>query len=57
MRCSVCPVKASAAPAASSRHRSDDGRSALLLATIWWPVALALAITYFAFVTQRYAGK
>jgi cytochrome bd-type quinol oxidase subunit 2 len=32
-------------------------RSALLLATIWWPVGLALAITYFVFITRRYAGK
>src|SRR5262245_22074157 len=31
--------------------------SALLLAAIWWPVALALAIAYFVFISRRYAGK
>jgi len=31
--------------------------NALLLAAIWWPVALALAIAYFVFISRRYAGK
>ena len=31
--------------------------SALVFASIWWPVGLALAITYFVFITRRYAGK
>jgi len=31
--------------------------SALVFASIWWPVSLALAITYFVFITRRYAGK
>ena len=33
------------------------GRSALLLASIWWPVGFALAIGYFLFISRRYAGK
>jgi len=31
--------------------------SALLFASIWWPVGLALATTYFVFISRRYAGK
>lgn len=31
--------------------------SALVFASIWWPVGLALAITYFVFIARRYAGK
>jgi cytochrome d ubiquinol oxidase subunit II len=31
--------------------------SALRLAFIWWPVGFALAITYFVFISRRYAGK
>jgi len=34
-----------------------SNKSALLLASIWWPVGFALAITYFVFVSRRYAGK
>jgi cytochrome d ubiquinol oxidase subunit II len=30
---------------------------AFLLASIWWPVGLALAIIYFVFISQRYKGK
>jgi cytochrome d ubiquinol oxidase subunit II len=33
------------------------GRSALVLASIWWPVGFALAIAYFVFISRRYAGK
>ena len=33
------------------------GRSALLLASIWWPAGFALAIGYFVFISRRYAGK
>ena len=32
-------------------------QSALRLAAIWWPLAFALAMTYFIFVARRYAGK
>jgi cytochrome bd ubiquinol oxidase subunit II len=31
--------------------------SALLLASIWWPVGFALATVYFVFISRRYAGK
>jgi cytochrome bd-type quinol oxidase subunit 2 len=31
--------------------------SALLLASIWWPVGFALPTTYFIFISRRYAGK
>jgi cytochrome bd ubiquinol oxidase subunit II len=31
--------------------------SALLLASIWWPVGFVLAATYFVFISRRYAGK
>jgi cytochrome d ubiquinol oxidase subunit II len=34
-----------------------SGRSALLLASIWWPVGFALATVYFVFISRRYAGK
>ena len=29
----------------------------LMLASLWWPVALALAVAYFVFISRRYAGK
>jgi len=32
-------------------------RNSLLLATIWWPVGFALALTYFILISRRYAGK
>ena len=32
-------------------------RTALLLASIWWPVGFALAVAYFVFISRRYAGK
>jgi NADH dehydrogenase FAD-containing subunit len=31
--------------------------SALRYATIWWPVAFGLAVTYFVFISRHYAGK
>ena len=34
-----------------------SNQTALLLASIWWPVGFALAITYFIFISRRYAGK
>ena len=33
------------------------GSTSLRLASIWWPVAFALASGYFAFISRRYAGK
>ena len=32
-------------------------RSCFLYAVIWWPMGFALAITYFVFISRRYAGK
>jgi len=34
-----------------------SSQSGLHLAAIWWPLAFALAITYFVFISRRYAGK
>jgi len=34
-----------------------SSRSALLLASVWWPVGFALATVYFVFISRRYAGK
>ena len=34
-----------------------SARTALLLASIWWPVGFALAVAYFVFISRRYAGK
>lgn len=31
--------------------------SALILASLWWPVGFALAIVYFVFISRRYTGK
>jgi len=31
--------------------------SALLLASMWWPVGFSLAVVYFVFISRRYAGK
>jgi cytochrome d ubiquinol oxidase subunit II len=33
------------------------GPSSLRYAAIWWPLGFALAITYFVFISRRYAGK
>jgi cytochrome d ubiquinol oxidase subunit II len=34
-----------------------SSQSALLIASIWWPVGFALATVYFVFISRRYAGK
>jgi cytochrome d ubiquinol oxidase subunit II len=34
-----------------------SSRSALVLASLWWPAGLALAIAYFVFISRCYAGK
>jgi len=34
-----------------------SNRTALLLASIWWPVGFALATIYFVFISRLYAGK
>jgi cytochrome bd ubiquinol oxidase subunit II len=33
------------------------GPKSLAYAMIWWPIAFALAVTYFVFVSRQYAGK
>jgi cytochrome d ubiquinol oxidase subunit II len=33
------------------------GRNSVILASLWWPVGFALAVTYFVFISRRYAGK
>jgi cytochrome bd ubiquinol oxidase subunit II len=38
-------------------HTAASSPSALLLASIWWPVGFALATSYFVFISRRYAGK
>jgi len=34
-----------------------SNRNALVLASIWWPVAFVLAVVYFVFISRRYSGK
>jgi len=34
-----------------------SGRTALILASIWWPLGFVLATAYFVFISRRYAGK
>ena len=34
-----------------------SAENSLRLASIWWPVAFALAILYFVFISRRYVGK
>jgi cytochrome bd ubiquinol oxidase subunit II len=38
-------------------YTAASNSTALLLASIWWPVGIALAIAYFVFISRRYAGK
>jgi cytochrome d ubiquinol oxidase subunit II len=38
-------------------HAVASSRSALMLAFLWWPAALAPATGYFVFISRRYAGK
>lgn len=33
------------------------GENSLRFASIWWPIAFALAIVYFVFISRRYVGK
>ena len=34
-----------------------SSHSGLVLAAFWWPLSLALAVTYFVFISRRYVGK
>lgn len=47
----LAPQNSLTAYAVASSH------SALFLASIWWPMAFALATAYFVFISRRYAGK
>ena len=47
----LSPGNSLTAYAVASSHR------ALVLASFWWPVAFALATTYFVFISRQYAGK
>ena len=47
----LAPENSLSAYALASNH------TALLLASIWWPIGFALAATYFVFISRRYAGK
>jgi cytochrome bd-type quinol oxidase subunit 2 len=47
----LAPENSLTAYTVASSHRT------LLIASIWWLVAVALAVTYFVFISRRYAGK
>lgn len=32
-------------------------QNSLLLASVWWPISIILAMSYFIFISRRYAGK
>jgi cytochrome d ubiquinol oxidase subunit II len=38
-------------------YSSAAGEQGLRLASFWWPVAFALAVIYFIFISRRYTGK
>ena len=38
-------------------YRVAASHSALVLASVWWPVGFALSATYCAFISRRFAGK
>src|SRR5262245_59353541 len=38
-------------------YAAASSPNALLLTSVWWPVGVALALTYFVFISRRYAGK
>jgi cytochrome d ubiquinol oxidase subunit II len=40
-----------------SAYNVAAGANSLAYAAIWWPIAFALAVAYFVFVSRRYAGK
>jgi len=40
-----------------SAYAIAANHTALVLASVWWPVGFALAIAYFIFISRRYAGK
>jgi cytochrome d ubiquinol oxidase subunit II len=38
-------------------YAAAAGPNSLAYAAVWWPIGFALAVTYFVFVSRRYAGK
>jgi cytochrome d ubiquinol oxidase subunit II len=40
-----------------SAYAIAANHTALVLASIWWPIGFALAIGYFIFISRQYAGK
>ncbi len=40
-----------------SAYAIAANHTALVVASIWWPIGFALAIAYFIFISRRYAGK
>ena len=38
-------------------YSAAASRSSLLIASVWWPIAFALATAYSLFISRRYAGK
>lgn len=40
-----------------SAYAIAANHTALVLASIWWPVGFALALVYFIFISRRYVGK
>jgi cytochrome bd ubiquinol oxidase subunit II len=38
-------------------YSAAASENAMLIASIWWPVAFALAAVYFVFISRRYVGK
>ena len=38
-------------------HQSATSGRGLSIALVWWPIAAALAITYFIVIMRKYRGK
>src|SRR5262249_55826784 len=51
MRSTLAPENSLSAYSIAANH------TALVVASIWWPIGLALAIGYFIFISRHYVGK
>ena len=51
LRSTLAPEHSLSAYAVAANH------TALVVASIWWPIGFALALVYFVFISRRYAGK
>ena len=40
-----------------SAYDVATNHTALVIASVWWPIGFALAVVYFVFISRRYAGK